>query len=99
MRIVAFMTKQDAIDQILNHLRSKPSRAPPRHTVRAGGGVAPVFASPQPGLSLTSSSPGARWGLCSCDMVPMMRIVHVTEQGATDKVAHCCLIPFRQAAC
>jgi hypothetical protein len=46
MRIVAFITKQNVIDQILHHLRGKPSRAPPRHTLRASDSVAPMFAPP-----------------------------------------------------
>jgi hypothetical protein len=47
MRIVAFITKQDVIDQILQHLRSKNSRAPPRDMVRASRSVvAPMFAQP-----------------------------------------------------
>ncbi len=46
MRIVAFITKQDVIDQILHHLRGKPSRAPPRDMVRTSSGVAPMFAQP-----------------------------------------------------
>jgi hypothetical protein len=48
MRIVAFITKRDAIDQILHHLRSRPSRAPPHDIPPASssGGVAPMFAQP-----------------------------------------------------
>jgi hypothetical protein len=46
MRIVAFITKQDVVDQILHHLRSKNSRAPPRDIARAGAAAAPMFAQP-----------------------------------------------------
>jgi hypothetical protein len=46
MRIVAFITKQDVIDQILHHLRSRNSRAPPRDMARAGIAAAPMFAQP-----------------------------------------------------
>jgi hypothetical protein len=47
MRIIAFTTKQDVIEKILHHLRSKPSRAPPPDVVRASSsGVAPMFAQP-----------------------------------------------------
>jgi hypothetical protein len=45
MRIVAFITKQDVIDHILQHLRSKQSRAPPREVARVSS-VAPMFAQP-----------------------------------------------------
>jgi hypothetical protein len=49
MRIVAFITKRDVVDQILHHLRSRPPRAPPHDIPRASsssGGVAPMFARP-----------------------------------------------------
>jgi len=46
MRIAAFITKQDVIDQILHHLRSKHSRAPPLRMARASGVAAPMFAQP-----------------------------------------------------
>ena len=46
MRIVAFITKQDVIDQILHHLRSRNSRAPPVGMARASGAAAAMFAQP-----------------------------------------------------
>jgi len=46
MSIVAFITKQDVIDQILHHLCSRNSRAPPVGMARASGAAAAMFARP-----------------------------------------------------